>query len=569
MSPNDVADRFDTIIVGGGSAGSVLASRLSEETDRRVLLIEAGRDTPPGQEPDDVLDTFYTAAHNPRNLWPGLRVHWQSAQYRGSAEPVFFEQARILGGGSAVNAMVGPRGFPADFAAWTAMGAAGWGWDDVLPYYRKLESDLDFEGPLHGKSGPIPLRRNPRDNWPPLCRALEAALERRQYRFVADMNDRPRDGYTAVPMTNRPTHRVSAAIGYLTAEVRRRANLRILTETHAESLIFSGARATGVVARRHGQSAQYTAREVIVSAGALHSPGFLMRAGIGPAEALRALGLRILADRPGVGQNLQEHPTVTLAPLLSRRGQQSRALRPAANLGLRYSSGAPGCGPCDMYIAFQNKSSWHPLGERIGAFIVGLNQPFSRGRLGLRSPDPHEEPIVEFDILSDPRDYHRIKEGLELAYALVQEPEPRALVHAVVVASFSERVRRLNRLSAVNRLASGIASVLMDSPPPLRNWILRRVIAPDADPAEILPDPRRLEAWIRANATGFFHPAGTCRIGSPDDPMAVVDSAGRVIGVEGLRVVDASIMPVIVRANTNVTTMMIAEKIADMVRKEN
>lgn len=562
-----VEQSYDVIVVGGGSAGSVLASRLSEDASRRVLLVEAGKDTPPGNEPADVLDTYYSSLYNPKNFWPALKVHWQGPEHRGSAPPVGYSQARILGGGSSVNALVGPRGFPADFAAWTAMGASGWDWDGVLPYYRKLETDLDFDGPLHGKSGPIPLRRNSPDNWPPFCRAMVKVLERRQYRFVPDMNDLPREGYTVVPTTSRPTHRVSSAIGYLTAEVRARPNLSILTETHVERLEFSGKRVTGIVAKRDGRSERFAAREVILSAGALHSPAMLMRAGIGPAKALKALGISVLADRPGVGQNLQEHPTVALGTLQTKEGRQSGDAKRSANMSLRYSSGLPGCDPSDMYITFMNKSSWHPLGRQIAAVAVVLNQPHSRGQMTIQSADPYAEPLVEFNILSDPRDYQRLRDGLLMIHDFFQEPEPRALSHALLVASFSERVRRLGRPTTLNWLLSGIAAAFMNSPAPLREFLLRRFIAPDADPADILPDPKRLEAWIRANATGFFHPVGTCRIGAPDDPLAVVDPSARVIGVEGLRVVDASIMPVIVHANTNVTTMMIAEKVADTIRK--
>ena len=326
------------LIVGGGSAGCVVANRLSADPGRRVLLVEAGVDTPPGRVPPEILDSYpMPLFHGDRYVWPGLDAV-VTMDAAGCQRRRAYEQGRVMGGSSSVNVQSANRGLPRDDDAWAALGATGWGWDEVLPYFRKLETDLDFGGPLHGRDGPLPIRRILEPDWPPFARAAARAFDASGLPRRADQNGDFEDGIFPTAFSNRDDARVSAAAAYLDVATRARANLAVAAETTVVALSTEGRRVTGVVLRRpDGSERNVSAQHVVLCAGALQSPTLLLRAGIGPAEHLRDCGIAIVADRPGVGANLRDHPALTIAQHLPRALRLPVAYRRASFLALRYS----------------------------------------------------------------------------------------------------------------------------------------------------------------------------------------------------------------------------------------
>ena len=311
--------------------------------------------------------------------------------------------------------------------------------------------------------------------------------------------------------------------------------------------------------------ATITAREVIVCCGSIHSPAMLLRAGIGPGEQVQRLGIPVVADRPGVGANLHDHPMISLSAFLNPGARLPKQQRRHIFLGLRWSSGLDDCLPTDMYAVAYNRGAWHPVGERIGGILAWVNKSYSSGYVRLASTSPEAEPEVMFDLLGDERDLVRMRDGVRYLLGLFEHPAVQAVAGKPFPTAYTERYKNL---AAVNKRNLAITTALgrvLDGPEAVRNRVIGSVITGGASYDDILHDDRALDTFLRETVTGIWHATGTCRMGHPDDPNAVCDPEGRVIGVEGLRVCDGSVMPTIPCANPNIPIMMIAERMSDLI----
>lgn len=559
----------DILVLGGGSAGCVMAARLSEDPARRVILVEAGRDIRADDMPDEIRSRYPGRAYlDLRNIWPRLTARYAADPGRR------YEQARLLGGGSAINALMSNRGAPADYDEWAAMGATGWGWDDVLPVFRRIEADRDIDDDFHGQDGPLVLRRASDAGLSPFVRQVMQVLDRRGFPIRADQNGVWQDGtYRGVAAISDRGERQPTSAVWLTAEVRRRPNLTILTGHRALRLLLDGRRVTGALVQAGddpgtGSPLRIIAAQTVLCLGAIHSPALMQRSGIGPAPLLRRLGIPVVADRPGTGANLMEHPSIAVGTYLPPALRVRDAAEHHEQAVWRYSSGLAGLPEGDMHGAILSRSAWHSVGRRVGCLFFWVNKSCSRGQVTLTSDDPLAHPAVDFRMLSDPRDLDRLCDALRRGAAILSDPALSAACGAPFPASHSPRVARIARPGLWNGAQRGVLSAMLDASGPARPQLIRAVVTLGWTMTRLLADPEALRDFVRANAGGTWHASGTCRMGRPDDPLAVTDAQGRVIGLEGLRVADASVMPTIPCANTNLPTVMIAERMARALRRQ-